>query len=62
MKPKSKDVSAMMHEGLKDHPEVQLVLEIAAQARLLEQHVQPIEIDLTSDLTLTPTVSQLPGL
>jgi hypothetical protein len=58
MEPKTVDTSAMM----KDHPEVQLVLEIAAQARFLEQHVQPIEIDLTSELTLTPTVSQLPGL
>jgi hypothetical protein len=62
MKSETMDVSAVMHEGLKDHPEVQLVLEIAAQARLLEQHAQPIEIDLTTDLTLTPRFSQIPGL
>ena len=62
VKSETVDVSAIMHESLKDHPEVRLVLEIAAQARLLEQHVQPIEIDLTSDLTLTPRVSQIPGL
>jgi len=62
MESQTADVSAMLHEGLKDHPEVRLVLEIAAQARLLEQYAQPLELDLTTNLTVTPRVSQIPGL
>jgi hypothetical protein len=61
-KPKIPDVATMINDRLDEHPEVRAVLEIAAQARFMEQHAQPVELDMASDTTLTPTLSQLPGL
>jgi hypothetical protein len=56
------DIAETVREGMKEHPDVHFVLEIAAQARMMEAHAQPIELDSASDLTLTPTISQIPGL
>ena len=62
VKTEDADVSVTIHQALQEHPEVKLVLDITAQAQMTHAHVQPIEIEVVSDLTVTPTISQLPGL
>lgn len=62
MQKSTADAAELVRRGAQDHPEVSFVLRIAAQARLSEEYAQPIELDEISDLTLTPTISQLPGL
>ncbi len=59
---RAEDVSEVVRKAMEQHPDVNLVLEIAGQARMMDAHVQPIELDCVGDLTVTPTVSQVPGL
>ncbi|MEW6438011.1 MAG: hypothetical protein AB1508_12680 [Pseudomonadota bacterium] len=55
-------VSALVNAQLDEHPEVRLVLQIVEQARSLAAPSIPVELDMASDWTVTPTVSQLPVL
>lgn len=60
MRKSTVSAAELVRRAVEEHPEVSLVLKIASQVRALEEYTQPVELDEASDLTLTPTVSQLP--
>ena len=57
MKSETAAMSAIVHEGLKDHPEVQLVLEIAQRARELDAAVVPVSMEPSGDWRATSAIS-----
>ncbi len=54
------DVQTVVQRGLKDNPEVRLVLEIAARARELEAATPPLYLDTANDIRANSSISQAP--
>ncbi|HEY6420764.1 MAG TPA: hypothetical protein VIX59_17355 [Candidatus Binataceae bacterium] len=48
----------LLQQGLKDNPEVAMVLEIAARAREVEARELPKDIGFSTEVTATPAKSQ----
>ncbi len=52
----------LLKQGLTNHPEVELVLEIATRARELAAMQEPVSLDAATTSWTTPTASVAPGL
>lgn len=50
--------SSVLQQGIKEHPEIALVLEIAARAREIEAKEPPKEIGVSTEVAATPAHSQ----
>jgi hypothetical protein len=53
-----KNIEQIINDGLKENPDVRLVLEIAARAREIEARETPRELWTSTEVATTPTNPQ----